>query len=152
MGRVSYMRDKSLKGLPTYSELGFGESLSKFARHQLALVCLEAIRDELDQNLLMSKRRGRGRPTSPMGILSIEMNVHIDSVKRWTNLKEIQANDYNAERLAKRAFKYNPQEVVRILQADIARRREIMDKWLKEAESNYGVSPYVKNTEGKEGA
>ena len=87
-----------------------------------------------------------------MGILSIRMNVHIDSVKRWTNLKEIQANDYNAERLAKMAYAFDPAGVAQILQADIARRREIMDKWLLEAESNYGVSPYVKNTEAEEGA
>ena len=146
------MSELNSRGLRHYSELGFGESLSKFARHQLALVCLKAIRDELDQNLLMSKRRGRGRPTSPMGILSIRMNVHIDSVKRWTNLKEIQANDYNAERLAKMVYAFDPAGVAQILQEDIERRRETMDEWLKEAESNYGVSPYVKNTEVEEGA
>lgn len=129
------MSELNGRGIRGYSALSFGESLSKIARHKIALLCIQAIRDELDHNPMRGKGRGRGRPHSSMGILAIKMAVHIDSVKRWMDLGEIQASDYNATRLAEMAFKYSPEGVVQILQEDIARRRETMDGWLKEAEA-----------------
>lgn len=140
------MSELNGRGVRDYSELSFGESLSKVARHQLACLCIKSIRDELGHNPKRGKGKGRGRPHSPMGILAIKMAVHIDSVKRWMDLEEIQASDYNATRLAEMAFKYSPEGVVRILQEDIARRRETMNKWLTEAQSNNPASPYMVNS------
>ena len=95
-------------GLRDYSELGFGESLSKISRHELATLCLKGIQDELDHKPIPNKSRGRGRPPSPVGVLAQRMKVHPDSVRRWMDLGEIQASDYNATRLAEMAFKYSP--------------------------------------------
>lgn len=139
------MTDLPRMGMPQYSELGFGESLSKVARHELAILCLEGIRLELSRKPIPNKSRGRGRPTSPLGVLAKLMDVSPDSVRRWTNLREIQASDFNATRLAEMAYAFDRVGVEKILSGDIARHRETMDKWLKEAESNYGVSPYFKN-------
>ncbi len=132
-------------GLPQYSEMRFGESLSKVARHQLALLCLGAIRDELDRKPVRGKSRGRGRPPSPVGILAHRMRVHPDSVKRWTSLKEVQASDRNAEKLAEMAFWYSPEGVAQILREDMERYGAIMEGWLSRAEANYGASLYGLN-------
>ncbi|GAF85648.1 unnamed protein product, partial [marine sediment metagenome] len=77
--------------LRDYSELGFGESLSKIARHELATLCLKGIQDELDREPILNKPMGRGRPPSPVGVLAQRMEVHPDSVRRWMDLREIQA-------------------------------------------------------------
>lgn len=144
------MSELNGRGLRHHSELGFGESLSKLARHELAILCLEGLRLELSREPLSNKSRGRGRPTSAIGVLAQRMAVHYDSVRRWTNIQEVQSSDYNAERLAEIAYHYNPKKVERILSEDISRRRETMDKWLREAESNYSVNPYVENIGVKE--
>ena len=139
-------------GLRHYSELGFGESLSKIARHELALLCLKAVRDELDHKPIQNKSRGRGRPKSQIGVLALRMGVHPDSVKRWMRLKEVQASDMNTEKLATMAFKYSPEKVVQILKEDIARRQETMDVWLTETEASNPIRPYAENTDCEEGA
>ena len=152
MGSVSDMTDLPRKGLPQYSELGFGESLSKVARHELAILCLEGIRLELSRKPIPNKSKGRGRPPSPVGVLAQRMEVHPDSVRRWMDLREIQASDYNSEKLAVMAVKFNLEGVTRILQEDLDRYQETMAGWLKRAASNNTVSPYAENTEVEEGA
>lgn len=140
------MNELNGKGLPQYSELGFGEALSKVARHELAILCLEGIRLELSNRPIRVKSRGRGRPPSPIGILALRMGVHPDSVRRWTALREVQASDYNSEKLAIMAYKYSPEGVARILRKDVGRYRETMEAWLRQAEANYAVSPYPINS------
>ncbi len=132
-----------------YSKLTFGESLSKITRPEFTIICLEGIQDELDHKPIPNKSRGRGRPTSPVGILAQRMEVHPDSVRRWTDLREVQASDHNATRLAEMAFKYRPQKLAKILRADIDRRRMAMDIWLKDVDANKPVSPYVENKNDK---
>ena len=136
MGRVREMSD---------STLAFGESLSKVARHELAALCLRAIGEELSHKPIPTKSKGRGRPPSPVGVLAQRMEVHPDSVRRWMDLKEVQASDHNSEKLAKMAYRYSPEGVAQILKDDIERYKTTMEDWLKKAESNYGASPYVKN-------
>ncbi len=132
--------------------LSLGESLTKFGRHKLCLLCLEAIGDELNRTPIPNKSRGRGRPPSPVGVLAQRMEVHPDSVRRWMDLREIQASDYNSEKLAVMAVKFNPEEVSRILREDLDRYRETMEGWLKRIVPNNTVSPCVENTEIEEAA
>ena len=147
-GRVSHL---SSKGLPPYSELGFGESLSKLCRHELCILVLEEIRLELSREPIPNKSRGRGRPKSPIGVLAQRMSVHNDSVRRWANIQEVQASDFNSEKLAIMAFKYSPEKVAKILMEDLDRRRMAMERWLKEADSKYRASPYAENIDVEEG-
>ena len=133
------------KGLPPYSELGFGESLSKVARHQLTLLCLRGIEQEYRNKPIPNKSRGCGRPTSPMGILAKLMGVSPDSVRRWMDLKEVQASDHNSEKLAEMAYRYSPEGVAQILKDDIEQYKTTMEAWLKKAEAKYSASPHVKN-------
>ena len=148
------MSEISHRGLRHYSELVFGESLSKVCRHEIAMLVLEEIRLELNRKPAPNKSKGRGRPTSPVGILAQRMEVHPDSVRRWTDIREVQASDYNATKLAEMAYKYSPQKLAKILRADINRRREAMDSWLRQADSKYHASPYALNgnlvTEGRD--
>ena len=152
MGRVSDMSYLSSKGLPTYSDLGFGESLTKFGRHKLCLLCLEAIRDELSRKPIPNKSRGRGRPLSPASILAMRMKVHPDSIRRWTNLREAQASDGNTEKLAAMAVKFSPEGVTRILREDLDRYRETMEGWLNRVAPNKSIHLRDENIESKEGA
>ena len=141
------MTDPNLGHTPIRdNSLTFGESLSKVARHELAALCLRAIGDELSRKPIPNKSRGRGRPPSPIGVLALRMEVHPDSVRRWMDLREIQASDYNSEKLATMAVKFSPEEVARILQEDLDRYRETMAGWLKRVAPNKTVSPCVENT------
>lgn len=132
------------------NSLTFGESLSKIARHELAALCLRALGDELSRKPIPNKSRGRGRPPSLIGVLALRMEVHPDSVRRWMDLREIQASDYNSEKLAVMAVKFSPGGVARILQEDLDRYRETMAGWLKRVAPNNTVSPYAENTEDEE--
>lgn len=133
-------------------ELGFGESLSKIGRHELAILVLEGIRLELSREPKHNRSRGKGRPYSPIGILALRMGVHRHSVRRWTDIREVQASDYNAERLAIMAYEFDPPALAKILRADLDRRQMAMDSWLNEIRSDYGLSPCIVNIEVEEGS
>lgn len=61
-------------------------------------------------------------------------------------MKEIQASDFNSEKLAALAVKFSPEGVEKILREELVRRRETMDKWLRQADSKYRASPYDVNS------
>ncbi len=146
------------------NSLTFGESLSKVARHELAALCLRAIGDELNRKPIPNKSRGRGRPPSPISVLALRMEVHPDSVRRWMDLREIQASDYNSEKLARFALTYNREETVKILRHDLERHREAIEGWVRRMDpvvenfpngdkgqtQNIVASPCVENTEVEE--
>lgn len=132
------------RGVRDYSGLSFGEGLSRIARHELTLLCINCIHKELNPS--DGKKRRRGRPTSPMGTLAIKLGVHTDSVKRWMDISQAQACDFNTTRLAEIAYRYDPEGVVRIIREDLARRKRTIDAWFKEIEANYPAPPYVENS------
>ena len=152
-GGVTALTEPNYGHMPVrdYS-LCLGESLTKFGRHKLCLVCLEAIGDELNSTPMSNKLKGRGRPLSPVGVLAQRMEVHPDSVRRWMDLREIQASDHNSEKLAAMAIEFNPEAVARILREELTRYRETMEGWLKRVAPNNTVSPCVENIEVEEGA
>lgn len=139
------MGELSRRGVRDYSALSFGEGLSRIARHEITLLCIKCIHKELSKNPKRGKGRGRGRPHSAMGLLAIRMGVHIDTIKRWADISQPQACDFNTTKLAEIAYKCDPQRLVRIINQDLDRRQKTIEKWFKEVESNYPAPPYVVN-------
>lgn len=133
------MSELNGRGLPSYSRLGFGEALAKVTRHKITRLCIRGLEAECKR--INNERHGRGRPIEPIGVLSHRMGVDKTSIGRWMDLKKVQANDANTERLSRIAYQYFPDELGKILKDDIALHAQVIHDWFDRIKMNNTASP-----------
>ena len=105
----------------------------------MTLICLEGLRPEI-RSMGLAKN-SRGRPPSLEAILALGLGIAQKTVHRWTDPDGIQANDTNADNLARLAYNYYPEETARVLKDDVEKYRRTVLAWLKLADSNINPSP-----------
>lgn len=118
-----------------------GESLSKTASHQLAALCLKAVKQEIQDKTISKNNRRRGRPPSTERILAQRRSVSKKTVDRWLNPEDIQANDHQANQLAKFAYEHYPNRTSAILYEDAFDYVRAVDHWLTNMNNIYGINP-----------
>lgn len=119
---------------------GFSEPIGKDARYMLTLICLKGMEREYRDTPLSQK--SRGRPPSPYLLLARILGVSVKSVRRWADSEAVHSNDFNAGRLAKTAFRYDPEKTAQVLREDVERYRRNIEEWIEQANGNIGTHPY----------
>jgi len=135
-----------------------GTVISINTRHRLCVLCLREIEKNLISTSESDSPKRRGRPQSASTILANRVGVTYDTIRRWADLEKIQSCDVNAEKLARIAHIYNPEETNRILRQDIELRRMVVEDWISQrltlvetGTTKIIAYAYAKNKEIEEG-
>ena len=120
-------------GIPlSDNSVTLGTVISINTRHLLCVLCLREIEKNRISTSESDSPKRRGRPQSASTILANRVGVTYDTIRRWADLEKIQSCDVNAEKLARIAHIYNPEETNRILRQDIELRRMVVEDWISQ--------------------